>query len=599
MNVSPLLAALTAAALSPVLSAEEAKRLDTVQVTASRALQPIRVDLASSTVLDRTAIVASQAPDLIDLLARQPGVDVSRVGGPGSASTLFLRGGNSNHALVLVDGVRVNSAQQGLYDFAHLPLERIERIEIIRGPRAALWGSDALAGVIQIFTRDPGAHSASLQVGSLGRYGTSGQLGWQGERASLGVGFGHAGSRGINASLPGSFGFDPDLDGYRNDNLALAGRTDWGQQHIEGRFTRTLGRVQFDQGQTDARSRQAGVGLGGALAQHWLHQISLGDSSEDLLTQSSFGNRFTSRRQQADWLHDLALGTRQALLVGINLTREEASSRDATGTTVYAADRDNTGIFIGWRGRHAGQRWELVARHDDNSQFGTTTTASAAWGWTLGAGLDLRANWGQGFRAPSTNELYSPGFGGFFAGNPALRPERSSSREVALAWTGSHSALAVSLYRSEVAGLIQFAGPLFRAGNVQQARLEGFELGFDHGWEKLQLSGNLGWQDARNALTGQPLLRRAARSRPGHQGLNLRCRCTGALRLQRVQCQRWSWFQSSRPQRSRACRHHSSVLPNLQSRMELQRRQQHRLHRSVRHVQRAPRRLARDQPLPR
>ena len=178
MNRSPLAAGLALALVAPIVVAapassaegsDAAETLDAVVVTATRSPMPIARGLASTTVLDRAAIEQAQAPDLIDLLARQAGVDVSRTGGPGSVSTLFLRGGNSNHVLVLVDGVRVNSVQQGLYDFSSLPIDRIERIEIVRGPRAALWGSDAIGGVIQIFTRDPGQHGAQARFGSFQR----------------------------------------------------------------------------------------------------------------------------------------------------------------------------------------------------------------------------------------------------------------------------------------------------------------------------------------------------------------------------------------------------------------------------------------------
>ncbi|WP_339829077.1 TonB-dependent receptor plug domain-containing protein, partial [uncultured Arenimonas sp.] len=142
-----LCAAIVFSLSTPVL-AQDARTLDAVQVTASRVERPVSETLASVTVITRGQIEASQAPTLIDLLGRQVGVDIARTGGPGSASTVFLRGGNAPHALVLVDGVRVSSTGQGVFDFAHLPLEQIERIEIVRGPRAAIWGSDAVAGVI-------------------------------------------------------------------------------------------------------------------------------------------------------------------------------------------------------------------------------------------------------------------------------------------------------------------------------------------------------------------------------------------------------------------------------------------------------------------
>jgi vitamin B12 transporter len=178
---------------------------------------------------------------------------------------------------------------------------------------------------------------------------------------------------------------------------------------------------------------------------------------------------------------------------------------------VYDRQRRNTGLFAAWRGTSDAQQWDLAARADDSSQFGRTTTAQAAWGLELGDGWRARASWGQGFRAPNTNELYSPGFGGRFAGNPDLDPERSRSLEAGLAWAGGRGGLELSAYRSRVAGLIAFAGPLFNATNINRARLEGVELEGRWRLGAVGLRGHVGWQRAENAATGAALLRRAPR----------------------------------------------------------------------------------------
>ncbi len=519
MNRSPLAAGLALALAVPLASAAPAppadmsgaETLDAVVVTATRSPTPIARGLAATTVLDRAAIEQAQAPDLIDLLARQAGIDVSRTGGPGSVSTLFLRGGNSNHVLVLVDGVRVNSVQQGLYDFGSLPIDRIERIEIVRGPRAALWGSDAIGGVIQIFTRDPGQGGAQVRVGSFDRSEVAAQWGVSGERGSLGLGGGVQDVGGYNVSTPTSFGFDPDRDGFRNRHLSLGGRTTLGTQALGVNLLSTVADVEFDRGLTQSHSVSGGATLGGPLAARWTHSLALGEAREDLKTLSSFGSRFESRRRSIDWLHDLALGERHALLFGLNHVDEDALSRNATNAVVYDRSRRNTGVFTAWRGAFGAQQWDLTARTDDSSQFGRTNTAQAAWGVAFGDGWRLRASWGQGFRAPNTNELYSPGFGGLFAGNPALDPERSRSAELGLGWQGTTAGLELSAYRSRVTDLIAFTGPTFGATNINQARLDGVEL--DGRWElgRIGLRGNLGWQRAENATTGAPLLRRAPR----------------------------------------------------------------------------------------
>ena len=520
MNRTPLAAGLALAFVAPVVFAapalpisadDAAETLDTVVVTATRSPSPIAAALASTTVIDRAAIERAQAPDLIDLLARQAGVDISRTGGPGSVSTLFLRGGNSNHVLVLVDGVRVNSVQQGLYDFANLPLDRIEHIEIVRGPRAALWGSDAIGGVIQVFTRDPAHRGAQWRAGSFDRAEAAAQWGLSGSRGSLGIGAGVVDVGGYNASAPGSFGFDPDRDGFRNRHVSVAGRTGIGAQALGVSLLSTTADVDFDRGTTRARSTSGGTTLAGPLGGPWSHSLALGEAREDLLTRSSFGSRFESRRRSADWLHDLALAPGHALLFGLNHVEEDARSLNATNAIVYDRSRRNTGMFAAWRGEAGAQQWDLAARTDDSSQFGRTTTAQAAWGLHFGEGWHTRASWGQGFRAPNTNELYSPGFGGFFAGNPDLDPERSRNAEIGIGWDGADGGLELSAYRGRVAGLVAFAGPRFRATNINEARLDGVELEGRWHLGPIGLSGHAGWQRAENAATGAALLRRAPR----------------------------------------------------------------------------------------
>ena len=514
MTIHPLTAGLalaTSLAAFPAFGQADATTLDTVVVTAARAPQAINQALASVTLLERADIERAQAPDLIDLLARQPGVDVSRTGGPGAVSTFFLRGSNSNQTLVLIDGVRVNSAQQGLYDFSQLPLDRIERIEIVRGPRAALWGSDAIGGVIQIFTRDPGEVSLHARVGSAGRAEAAAQWGVTGSRGSIGIGGSLQDIRGDNASTPNNFSFNPDDDGLRNRVVSFGARTTLGTQTLGLQVISTRPDVEFDQGLTRNSTHSGGATLNGPLSGGWTHALSLGHAAEDLLTLSSFGSRFRSQRSSVDWLHDLSLTPGQNLLFGLNHMDEAAVSRNARGAVVYDVDRRNTGAFAAWRGEWSTQQWDLALRRDDNSQFGGTSSAQAAWGMNLGGGWRTRASWGQGFRAPSTNELYSPGFSGFFAGNPALNPERSHGLETGLLWDGASSGFGLSAYRSRVRDLIAFTGPLSRATNINLARLDGLELDGRWAWGRADFRGHVGWQRAENARSGAALLRRATR----------------------------------------------------------------------------------------
>ena len=500
--------------LSPAVLASDARTLDTVQVTASRIERPLDEALASVTVISRADIEASQAPDLLDLLGRQVGVDIARTGGPGGGSAVFLRGGNSNHSLVLVDGIRVTSTGQGVFDFAHLPLEQIERIEIVRGPRAAFWGSDAIGGVIHVFTRDPSQPSVRVLAGSYGRAGASAGAGFGDDDRGLGVTAGFQRLDGFSATNPDSvFSYDPDRDGYRNRNLSLRGRTALGSQRLAFSALSTNADVQFDRGQTEARNASAGVTLGGDLRPGWSHQLTLGHAREDLDTASSFSNRFQSRRTSLDWLNSLQAGADATLSFGLNWQRENGASQNAFDGELFDQQRTSRAAFLAYGGRFGAHVLDLSVRHDDSDQYGAATSGNAAWGWDLSDRARVRLSWGEGFRAPNFNELFYPDSGYGFAGNPDLRPESSRTWEAGMEFEPAPGQrLGLSVYQSRVRDLIAFAAPTTNnAININRAELEGVELEYRFVRDGWTAGGNLAWQDAVDAGTGNALLRRAKR----------------------------------------------------------------------------------------
>ena len=489
--------------------AQQVKALEPVVVTANRIEVPVDEALASVTVLTRADIEQSQAPDLLDLLARQAGIDVARTGGPGQASTLFMRGSNSNHTLVLVDGIRVNTSTQGIIDFAHLPLAQIERIEIVRGPRAALWGSDAIGGVIQIFTRDPSKGFFEARLGSYERAGLSAGGGLSGNHGGIGVAAGGDDLRGFSATNSNAYGYDPDTDGYRNRNLSLHAQTALGNQRLSFSGLLTDADVEFDQGSTHALNRVFGLALGGQLGERWTHSLVLGHTSEDLNTAVYF-SRFGSARDSLDWINTIALDTSGTLNVGLNWSRESGYSDD--GFAGFDQTRNDAALFASWLGRFGAQTVEIALRRDDNDQFQGATTGSFAWGWQASDALHLRASWGQGFRAPNFNELYYPGYFGLFEGNPDLQPERSTSAELGVDWQLTPGQrLGLSTYRTRIGDLIAFEGALFRAININRAAIDGVELEYHLAQGGLSVDGNATWQNARDAGTGEPLLRRPDR----------------------------------------------------------------------------------------
>ena len=491
--------------LSNGAQAQDATTLDAIQVTANRYPEAVAETLASVTIITREDIERSQAADVIDLLGRQAGIDYSRTGGAGQASTVFMRGSNSNHTLVLVDGQRANPTTQGGFDFGQLPLAQIERIEIVRGPRAALWGSDAIGGIIHVFTRDPSKAFVEARAGSYGRTMLTAGFGHGDGENSIGLSAGHDRSTGFSATNPaaGPWSFDPDQDGYRNSNLSLRARTSLGGQRLSFSGLHSDADVEFDIGETAVRNSQFGVALAGKLGPNWTHSLNLGRSHETLDTPA-FGSASDSQRSSVDWLNTLVPNEHTTLNLGFNWSRENGTL-DSLYSGRYDVDRRNSALFASWRGEYAAQTLELSARRDNNSQFGGASTGNAAWGWQANESLRLRASWGQGFHAPTFHDLYYPGFS-----NPNLLPEHSLSSEFGLEWSpDARQRLSLSVFRSRIRDLIVYVGPPSNLENVSRAAIDGVELEYHYKHEGFSLAGNATWQDPRNAATGVQLLRRA------------------------------------------------------------------------------------------
>ena len=506
----------TVAGGGPVADAEgSAVRQPTVEVTARREPSAVDASLAAVRVIGRAEIERRQPGDLLELLRGEAGIDLARSGGVGQATTLFLRGSNSNHTLVLVDGVRVSSANSGLYDLAHLPLANVERIEIVRGPRAAFWGSDAIGGVIQIFTRKVEGFAGRVSAGRYGRLGVDASIGGAGDHGAMSLTVGQEQTEGFSATNAAAFGHDPDADGYENNHARLNVESSIGEQMLHFSAQGTQAEVEFDQGVTEAENASAQLSLEGQITSRWSQRAEFGHSREDLDTPAYFA-AYASRRTSFDWHHQFSLRAGTALSAGLNYAREHGGEQETFGhSDVFAASRHNQALYGGIRQQLAAHELEFTARHDDNSVFGGETTFQAAWGWQIADATRLRASYGEAFRAPSLNELYSPGFGGLFAGNPNLQPEQADTLELGLQHAfGPEHRLALSAYRARVDDLISFSGgSSYQAVNIARAELEGIELEYDGQIGAFALVANATVQDAENRDSGSDLLRR-----PGRKG---------------------------------------------------------------------------------
>ena len=490
-------------ALALASSARAADSLDPLLVTATRASIPLSQALSASTILTRSDIERVQAVDALELLRRVAGIDLARSGGPGAQTSLFMRGTNSNHVLVLIDGVRVASATSGGYSFEFLPVESIERIEIVRGPRASVWGSDAIGGVIQFFTRrDPGLN-AGIALGSQSDRQARVAFGARGDRGGYRVGISSRHTDGISAQNANGFAFDPDNDGLERSGISLSGDYALSAAHRLDAFAlANNANVEFDQGRSRTEQRTLGASATSEFSQTWSQEVQIG-YVQDELTTPVFQSEFATKRTNAALKQTLQWGN-QAILLGVDWQRETGRDLSA-GSAVFDRSRRNLGLFAVWQGRFERQSLDLSARRDDSSQFGGASTGSIAWGVELAQDARLYVSAGQGFRAPNFNELYSPGFGGTFRGNPFLDPERSLSYEIGFKRAG----LRISGFSNHIDDLIAFqGGQTFDAVNVREARIQGVELEYRFDHPALNGAVNATFQGPKDLSAKRNLLRR-------------------------------------------------------------------------------------------
>ena len=494
----------------------QAAQLEEIIVTGARI--PIEAGKlpAAVTVFDREDIEQRQVSSLPELLRGVPGLDVTGSGGYGKVAEVRMRGTESDHVLVLVDGVRVGSATAGLAAFQHLPPSLIERIEIVRGPRASLWGSEALGGVIHIFTRKgsdgPARFSVDASAGSYDTFEVTGSVsgGYQGLDYSATVS--RFDTRGIDARqpVPGRFGVDqPDKDGYDNTSGHFRAGYDFGDSgRLEAFFMRAEGETEYDgnfQNETDFLQQVAGGLLSFSPVEDWHTSLRLSealDEADNFAPSGNFSSSFDTRRRQLSWQNNISLLTDHTLIFGVDYRQQKVG-----GLTDYTLkSRDNTGVFGQYAMNLHGHQLIASLRWDDFKALGSKTTGSVGWSYVWRESLRGYASFGTAYKAPNFNELFWPDFG-----NPALQPETSESWEVGLEGRRQWLGWSVRGYRTDVEGLIitVFDGVSFAPQNVAEAQITGVETEFTVQWDSWNALLAAEYLDPEDKVTGNRLARRA------------------------------------------------------------------------------------------
>jgi len=519
MKQSKLLVAILCAATPLAHAATDT--LDEVIVTATRTAQSADASLASVTVITREDMNHLQAQSLPEVLRGVAGLTLSNNGGAGKATSVFLRGSNADHVLVLVDGIKIGSATLGTVSFQDIPVAQIERIEIVRGPRASLYGSEAIGGVIQIFTRKGSngalAPSASFTTGSYGTYNTMLGLSGGDTQSWFNAKFNQQNTKGFNACrgslVAGCFVNQPDKDGYYNTSLGMSAgyRSDSGIS-AELNALQANSKNQYD-GSAFSGNQAEGMQqvLGGALKfspmQAWNVTLRAGTSQDNsnAFFNGQFVSRFNTQRENLTLQNDFELRENQVLTAGFDQQKDYVNS-----TTAYAQTaRSNNAVFAQYQAVFDAHSLQASTRRDSNQQFGGHSTSALGYGYALSEATRLTAAYGTAFKAPTFNQLYYPGFG-----SATLRPELSRSAELGVAQQAHFGKWSLNAYETHVSDLIGFDAA-FNPVNINTARLRGVEAQVQARVSDWDINTTLTSQDPRQtsgANAGKLLNRRATQA---------------------------------------------------------------------------------------
>jgi vitamin B12 transporter len=485
------------------------RSLDPVVVTATRALTA-QSTLRDAIVITREDLESAGSLSLGELLERQAGVELRATGGPGQPQGLFIRGAGTAQTLVLVDGMRVGSATVGTTAIEHIPLELIERIEIVKGPLSSLWGSEAMGGVVQVFTR---GRDVPHLFGS-GGFGTDRDLRVatglttidKGTAAVFTVGYREVDAPSATTDrVP--FCHDPDRDPYDNvfANLRLAQRL-WQGENVVLEAFGSRGRTSFDGCGTNDRNEQVIAGgrvtSSAQFAADWKSRLFVGTGVDELKITGAFPDRFQTRQDQAGWINELAIPGGN-VVAGYEILKQRVESDH---TAFSQNERETQSIFVGATENWRGQRLEASWRRDDDDAFGQRDTGSAGYGYDLGSGYLVAATFARGFRAPTFYDLFGP-TSDFYVPNPSLKPETNQSSEYSLKSTQRGYAWRITYYDNRIEDLIAYVFPT--VVNVDKARIRGVEASAEAVRWNIRFRASVTAQRPENEATGARLQGRA------------------------------------------------------------------------------------------
>jgi vitamin B12 transporter len=504
---------LAAAFLSFSAQAQTVALLGETVVTANRTAQPLSDLVADVSVLDREDIERSGAGTLPDILARVPGIEMARNGGPGTTTSLFIRGGETRYTAVFIDGVRVDTQSgSGGAPWENMPLALIDRIEILRGPAGAVYGADAMSGVIQIFTRKgEGGFSPFVSTG-VGTYATrKTEAGFSGshEAFDYALGVGDESSKGFNARPVAAQNGDD--DGYNRQSAnARLGWQITPTQRVEATGLSSNMNSSYDTSAKDDKSlyqlQTMGLNWLAQWTQGYSTRLSATDARNRYETQPSVSKSIT---QQRGYLFQNEYRVGPQLFTAALERRED--QLDNSTTTPATTARALNGLALGYGFSGKQHTLQLQARQDQDSEFGLQNTGSVAYGYALTPQWRLTASGGTAFRAPTLYQRFS------IYGVSTLQPESSRNVEMGARYSAGTTSWGVVAYRNMVNNLIVYANsnpgcsnsPNGCYGNVAQAEYKGVTFSGRQRVQDVNLRASLDIQDPRDGSTGLMLARRS------------------------------------------------------------------------------------------
>jgi len=500
-----------------------------VFVTATRTLIPKKNVIADINLISEEEIKLAGYSSLPELLQRQPGIEISNNGGQGKVSTLFLRGASSTHSVILLDGIRIDSATAGLTAIENIPLSQIEKIEIVRGPASSLYGQDAIGGVIQIFTKK-GLNGFKPYISfGYGKYNTSiAQGGIRGgdDTTSYAINLSSQNSTGFSAFEPNTNPaataniFNLDKDGYRNKSVSASLSHKINEKlDINFQYFLSQGKNKYDNRYAnwdpsiDWKNTQDQESLSGTvnsqLTNYWKSSLRVGLGIDDYVEKQRYisgatrevDNVYKTIQNQITWQNDLILPLGSLVLLYDKLDQKI----NVTDTSYSKKDRQNDAYMIGYNLNQANHNFQANVRKDFNSVYRDATTGNIGYSYAIDSNWSIASSFGTAFRSPTFNYLYAGS-----NANPDLQPEKSKNIEAQLKYQSDAEFFSFVTFKNKITDFIISNGTTgYRPYNINTAEIYGATVSSSHFINHFQVKSSFTVQSPMNESADKYLPRRS------------------------------------------------------------------------------------------